>query len=60
MGQELVKLFQYARDNLGLYGRFQLAMKLRVPSTQAAELPDDPEVIKDGKEFLDFLIKTKR
>ena len=60
MGQELTKLFNYARENLGLYGRFQLAMKLRIPSAKAAELPDDPEAIKDGKEFLDFLVKTNK
>ena len=45
MGQQLVELYRQAEAKAGITGKTRLAMKTAVPSTKAAMVPDDPDMI---------------
>jgi hypothetical protein len=46
---KLMQYYQYISEQKGALGRTQLAMKTKVPSTQAAMEPDSPETIQKFK-----------
>ena len=45
MGQQLVKLYEFARATGGPTAPMRLAMKTMIPADKAAAVPDSPENI---------------
>lgn len=46
MAEKLLQYYKYVQDALGLEGKIQLAKGTKMPSTQAALEPDNPENIR--------------
>ena len=49
MGQQLQKLYEFAKTAGGLPVQMRVAMKTGVPSAKAAETPDTPDLIAKAK-----------
>ena len=45
MGEKLLKYYQWLEHEGGLAAKLQLAQKTKIPSVNAAMMPDDPATI---------------
>ena len=52
MGQQLMKMYDLAKQAGGMQAQMRLAMKTGLPSAKAAEAPDSPENVKKFSDAL--------
>jgi hypothetical protein len=45
MGKQLLAYYDFVEDEKGLLGKMTLATRTKIPSSKAASVPDDPDVL---------------
>ena len=55
MGEKILKYFNYIAELEGFKGKIKLSQKIKIPITQAAMMPDDPEYIETFKQAIEDL-----
>lgn len=56
MGDKLMRLYQFMKEQKGLDGQIKLAMETKIPSIKAGIAPDSPENIKLLREAIKKLL----